>query len=191
MIEALVGPLLQPLIASAGASILGRFALAPQALVVKALTVLLCAALCAYGGWRLRAAFDAQERIEAINLQRAEEQRGVKLVVKTDSRLVRQLNQQRSRSDELQTRLTLALNGMERCAVAPNVARVFNQSSTIEPARTERDLTPARAPAQEPGAVDAREIIAVCQWNYTNVCIPNALQLDALRSFYEEMRRGH
>jgi hypothetical protein len=193
LLGSLAGPLLQPFAASIGAAVAGRFALsslAPQALAAKILAVLLCAALCAYGGWRLAQAFAAQEKIEALNLAAAERERGVRLVVQADRKVVRQLNAQRAKSDELQNRLTVALNGMARCAVPPSVAGVFNESSSPVGPGTDGKPEPARPPAKELGAVDAGEIIAVCQWNYTNVCIPNAIQLDALRAFYNDLRSG-
>lgn len=118
-----------------------------------------------------------------------------------------QLQFQREKANAIQTAIAQRLASLPVCAVPGDVVGLLNAAagrdpnptsagsagqpgSPLAPADPSRrpDGQPVDVAAGTPGASTAAHELAICARNYAEVCIPNAIERDALRELYNQVK---
>jgi hypothetical protein len=160
-----------------------------------AIFVLLLVATAAAGYIAGRASAKA-ENLNAVVVAQTEEHR---LSNRAAVGYLTRLEEQERVTDGLREELQAALGKSAECPVSVRVVRVLDRatSSPRDPPRVEqpspppvppRETRPEPEPEPEPSSTAGAEL-EICRKNYVEVCVPNALQLQALQEWYEELRK--
>jgi len=148
----------------------------------------------AVGGYVYGRASVKAEKASAVV---AAQQEAYRLSNRAASVYLARLDEQEKRADGLAEELRQALGKSADCPVSVRVVRVLDRaaSSPRDPPRVEQPPAPVvpaqrdeqAAPAEPDSTVGAE--LETCRRNYVEVCIPNALQLEALQAWYEDLRK--
>lgn len=123
----------------------------------------------------VKAAVEIQHRIEA------ERERTEALVTAH----LAETRKQKDRADAIQAQLKRSTTELLACRVSADTVRLLNDSAVPEPAPAPGGTGPAPAPVETNCAV----VVESAARNYSEVCIPNAQQLEALQRWYNDLRK--
>lgn len=142
-------------------------------------------ALGLYLGTAIQRHFQQRAAVKAaVELQvkmEAEREATAKLVAKhlADAR------KQQERANAIQTQLRKAAKELASCRVSPRVVRLLNDAAVPQPAAAPSGAVTAPAPAESDCAV----VVESAAKNYSEVCLPNAQQLESLQRWYNDLRK--
>lgn len=142
------------------------------------------------GGYGVHTWYKAQS-VKAIQEARKVEREVVRIGHQADIRYIDRLhaNTERAnaRADKFQAVFKIAADSLQRCAVAPDLLRLLNDTGE-KPA-------PGSAAKPEPAAKETEagsncaSVIETYRWNQDNVIEPNRLQVEELQRFYRDVQK--
>lgn len=142
-------------------------------------------------GWESR-------RADQTEAARKTERAGVAIANTAGADHNADLKQQLEKAHAELATLRAALPTVPDCRVPRRVVRLLDGQRMSATAGSAGQLAPAPAPvATDPGAaektdaVECRVVIDSCANNRVNVCEPNALQVEGLQRFYEQLQRQY
>lgn len=162
-------------------------------LQIIAIAVALSLSVGFYGGWRVKAAFVAQDALRAVQASRQAERQGVQIAYQADIRYIDRLHEAKGRSDANSARLQRALaanaTDLAACRISADVLRVLQPPAGVPPApRAAGEPRPAPA-AVDPGpGTTCAAVVESYQQNRDEVAEPNSIQLRAIQEFYRDLR---
>lgn len=183
----LLGPLLHPLLASTGAGLIGTVLTKfnPQTVAAKVLIVIVFATSCAYGGWKLAKAFDAQEKVAELNAEIALREYRGQLVTKIEKhyvdRVVEIMTQGVNTRVEVPVYVTKKAD--DNCVVPVGFVELHNAAAEMRPARPTADPD---APAK---TVKLSTVADTLTSNYTE-CHIDADIVRGWQEYYAGLKNG-
>jgi hypothetical protein len=167
------------------------------------LYLVLAAAVAGFGGgiYVTKKFWDASELI-AINESVAKERGATADAFSASSAHLANLRTQQEKADATIDELRNELKKMPDCRVPRAAARVLNNAAVPATSTPSARLRPpaqaaeAGAPEREtPGASpdgpECRVVVETCGWNYANICNPNAIQLEDVQRWYNDLRKRY
>ena len=144
----------------------------------------------ASGGYGVHTWYKAK-RVEAIQEARTLERAGVRVGHQADIRYIDRLHanteKANARADKFQAVFKIAADGLQRCAVAPDLLRLLNEPGE-KPAAGTAAKAGATAPAPEAGS-NCAAVVETYRWNQDNVIEPNRIHVEELQRFYRDLQK--